>query len=70
MLTAISHELRTPLAAIYGAAVTVRRGDPGVREHEDALLGIIAAEAERLARTIDAVLSVSRLETGTLHVTI
>ncbi len=69
-VSTISHELRTPLAAIYGAAVTVRRGDPGVREHEDALLGIIAAEAERLARTIDAVLSVSRLETGTLHVTI
>jgi PAS domain S-box-containing protein len=69
-VSTISHELRTPLAAIYGAAVTVRRDDAGVREHTDALLGVIAAEAERLARTIDAVLSVSRLETGTLHVTI
>ena len=69
-VSTISHELRTPLAAIYGAAVTVRRNDAGVREHTDALLGVIAAEAERLARTIDAVLSVSRLETGTLHVTI
>jgi signal transduction histidine kinase len=69
-VSTISHELRTPLAAIYGAAVTVRRDDPGVREHKDALLGVIAAETERLARTIDAVLSVSRLETGTLHVRI
>ena len=69
-VSTISHELRTPLAAIYGAAVTVRRDDPAVREHKDALLGVIAAETERLARTIDAVLSVSRLETGTLHVTI
>jgi PAS domain S-box-containing protein len=53
-VSTISHELRTPLAAIYGAAVTVRRDDPAVREHKDALLGVIAAETERLARTIDA----------------
>ena len=28
-ISTVSHELRTPLAAIYGAAMTVRRGGPG-----------------------------------------
>jgi PAS domain S-box-containing protein len=69
-ISTVSHELRTPLAAIYGAAMTVRRGGPGIDERRGELLDVISAEAERLARTINDVLWASRLEAGTLHVSI
>ncbi len=69
-ISTVSHELRTPLAAIYGAAMTVRRGGPGIDERRGELLDVISAEAERLARTINDVLWASRLESGTLHVSI
>jgi PAS domain S-box-containing protein len=69
-ISTVSHELRTPLAAIYGAAMTVRRGGPGIDERQGELLGVIAVEAERLARTINDVLWASRVESGTLHVSI
>jgi PAS domain S-box-containing protein len=69
-ISTVSHELRTPLAAIYGAAMTVRRGGPGIDERRGELLDVISVEAERLARTINDVLWASRLESGTLHVSI
>ena len=69
-ISTVSHELRTPLAAIYGAAMTVRRGGPGIDERQGELLGVIAVEAERLARTINDVLWASRVESGTLHISI
>jgi PAS domain S-box-containing protein len=70
-VSTVSHELRTPLAAIYGAAVTLRRSDLALRsEQRDDLLGVIAAEAERLARTINDVLWASRAEAGTIQVAI
>ena len=69
-IATVSHELRTPLAAIYGAAMTVRRGGAGIDERRGELLDVIAVEADRLARTINDVLWASRLESGTLHVSI
>jgi signal transduction histidine kinase len=66
----ISHELRTPLAAIYGAALTLRRDDPKLEGQRDGLLEIVAAESERLARIVNDILWVSRLESGTLHVAV
>ena len=69
-ISTVSHELRTPLAAIYGAAMTVRRKNPEIRARQDELLDVIAAEAERLARTINDVLWASRLESGTLQFSI
>jgi PAS domain S-box-containing protein len=70
-VSTISHELRTPLAAIYGASMTLQRQDidaANVRKEE--LLQVITTEADRLARTINDVLWASRLESGTLQVTI
>jgi PAS domain S-box-containing protein len=70
-ISTVSHELRTPLAAIYGAAMTLQRPEiesAGVRKDE--LLHVISSEAERLTRTINDVLWASRLESGTLRVTI
>jgi signal transduction histidine kinase len=67
----VSHELRTPLAAIYGAALTLRRGDVRLREpQQTGLLEVIATESDRLARIVNDVLFASRLESGTMQTTI
>jgi two-component system phosphate regulon sensor histidine kinase PhoR len=61
----VSHELRTPLAAVYGAAMTLRRQDVELDDERRArLLAVIASESERLARIIDQVLAASRLDAG------
>jgi signal transduction histidine kinase len=59
----VSHELRTPLTSVYGAAVTLREHelDEGQRK---ALLEIVSTESARLARLLDDVLWVSRLDSG------
>src|SRR5206468_1475401 len=50
-VSTVSHELRTPLAAIYGAAMTLRRRDVAVEESQrDRLLEVVSSEADRLAR--------------------
>jgi PAS domain S-box-containing protein len=67
-VSTISHELRTPLAAIYGAALTLQRQDPQLDDQREKLLDVVAAEAERLARIVNDILWVSRVESGTLHV--
>ena len=62
-VSTISHELRTPLAAIYGAALTLRRDDVLLPEPQrTGLLEVIASESDRLARIVNDVLWVSRLE--------
>ena len=64
-VSTISHELRTPLAAIYGAALTLRRDDVLLPEPQRAgLLEVIASESDRLARIVNDILWVSRLESG------
>jgi signal transduction histidine kinase len=64
-----SHELRTPLAAVYGAAITLRRQelDPKAR---DSMLDLIFHESHRLARIVNDVLWASQLESGRLGTTI
>ena len=70
-VSTVSHELRTPLAAIYGAAMTLRRSDVVLDEAQRAsLLDVVSGEADRLARTVNDILWASRLDTDTLHVTI
>jgi signal transduction histidine kinase len=70
-VSTVSHELRTPLAAIYGAAQTLRREDVALEaEQRDALLTVVAGEADRLARTVNDILWASRLDSDSLHVTI
>jgi PAS domain S-box-containing protein len=70
-VSTVSHELRTPLAAIYGAAVTLRRPDmPLAGGLRDELLAVISSEAERLARIVNDILWTSRIESGGLQVTI
>ncbi len=57
-----SHELRTPLASISGFVETLRgpaRNDAGARDH---FLQIMQNQTQRMARLIDDLLSLSRLE--------
>lgn len=62
----VSHELRTPLAAVYGAAMTLRRRDVELDdERRSRLLAVIASESDRLARIVEQVLAASRLDSGT-----
>jgi PAS domain S-box-containing protein len=70
-VSTVSHELRTPLAAIYGAALTLRREDiPLEPAQQSNLLGVIATESERLARIVNDILWTSRIESGGLQVMI
>ncbi|MGB6118107.1 MAG: ATP-binding protein [Mesorhizobium sp.] len=60
-----SHELRTPLASIAGFIETLRgpaRNDAGAR---DQFLQIMQSQTDRMARLIDDLLSLSRLEMKT-----
>ena len=64
----VSHELRTPLAAIYGAALTLRRDDVELEaELQEKLLEVIAEESDRLAEIVDDLLLATQLDTDTLH---
>jgi two-component system phosphate regulon sensor histidine kinase PhoR len=57
-----SHELRTPLASLAGFIETLRghaRDDAVARER---FLGVMAAQAARMARLIDDLMSLSRIE--------
>ena len=64
----VSHELRTPLAAIYGAAITLRRSDLDLGEDMRAkLLEVVADEADRLAQIVNDVLLASHLDSGQLQ---
>ncbi len=57
-----SHELRTPLAALSGFIDTLKgpaRDDPAARER---FLAIMQVQADRMARLIDDLLSLSRIE--------
>jgi two-component system phosphate regulon sensor histidine kinase PhoR len=57
-----SHELRTPLASLTGFIETLRghaKDDAVARER---FLGVMAAQAGRMARLIDDLLSLSRIE--------
>ena len=60
-LRGVSHNLQTPLTSIRAYA---ERLDA---ERPDRRLGIIAEQAERLSRMVRQLLTVSRLEAGTLH---
>jgi PAS domain S-box-containing protein len=68
-VSTVSHELRTPLAAIYGAAMTLRRSDVALDERQRGqLLDVVSSEADRLARTVNDILWAARLDTETLYV--
>ena len=67
LLRSVSHDLRTPLATIQAVTSDLRSGavyDDNVR---DELLDLVGDEAERLDRLVANLLSMSRIEAGSLR---
>ena len=70
-ISTISHELRTPLGFIKGYVTTLLREDTTWEEAErEEFLRIIDDEADRLRELIDNLLDSSRLESGSLSMTL
>ena len=70
-ISTISHELRTPLGFIKGYVTTLLREDIQWEEsRRQEFLRIIDDEADRLRELIDNLLDSSRLESGTLSMTL
>ena len=68
LVATVSHELRTPLAAIYGAALTLRREDVELEEElKSKLLEVVAEESGRLSEIVNDLLLASQLDTGKLQ---
>ncbi len=57
-----SHELRTPLASLTGFIETLRGHAKDDAKARDRFLGIMQDQAERMARLIDDLMSLSRIE--------
>ena len=67
LLTSIGHDLRTPLASILGAVSALRSyGASYDAAGREELLATAQEQAERLARFVDNLLDMTRLEAGAL----
>jgi two-component system sensor histidine kinase KdpD len=66
MLRSVSHDLRTPLAAIRAIASDLREGVAFDDETRTELLDVVCDEADRLDRLVANLLSLSRIEAGSL----
>ncbi len=64
-----SHELRTPLTSVLGFAKTLfRHGDKISDKDRHEYLGNIVEQGERLARMVSDMLTISRIEGGSLKI--
>lgn len=64
-IATVSHELRTPLTSIKGFAQTLQsRGDMLSPEERTDFLDVMVRHCDRLARIVDTLLLVSRMEAG------
>jgi signal transduction histidine kinase len=62
----LSHELRTPITTIYGGSELLERGlDP---ERQAEVIADIRAESERLARLVEDLLVMTRVERGIVEI--
>ncbi len=57
-----SHELRTPLASLLGFVETLQGSARDDKEARDKFLSIMREQAQRMARLVDDLLSLSRIE--------
>jgi two-component system sensor histidine kinase KdpD len=65
LLSSVSHDLRTPLAAIAGASSSLLENPPSENAAtRQELLQSIVEESRRLARLVDNLLDMTRLESG------
>lgn len=63
----VSHELRTPVTSIKGYAETLLEGALEDKENARDFLKIIYSDSDRLARLIDDLLDLSKIESGKLR---
>jgi two-component system, OmpR family, sensor histidine kinase KdpD len=66
LLRSVSHDLRTPLATIRAVASDLRDGTDYDEPTRAELLDLVGDEAERLDRLVANLLSLSRIEAGSL----
>jgi two-component system sensor histidine kinase KdpD len=66
VLHAISHDLRSPLTAITTATEALRSGPLSAEDREE-LLSVLELESSRLARLVDDLLDLSRIEAGAVN---
>lgn len=66
VLHAISHDLRSPLTGVTAAAGALRGDRLSVKDRAE-LVSVIESEAERLARLIDDLLDLSRIQAGAVN---
>jgi two-component system sensor histidine kinase KdpD len=69
LLSSVSHDLRTPLAVIAGASsALLELGEASDMMQRTALLEEVVEESSRLARLVDDLLSMTRLNAGAITV--
>jgi two-component system, OmpR family, sensor histidine kinase KdpD len=69
LLSSVSHDLRTPLAVIAGASsALLELGESADVTQRTALLEEVVEESNRLARLVDNLLSMTRLDAGAIEV--
>lgn len=69
LLAAVGHDLRTPLASAKAAVTSLRTGDIEWSDEDQSELLLTADESlDRLARLVDNLLDMSRLQAGALSV--
>lgn len=66
LIANVSHELRTPLSLIKGYAETIKDVTGDIKEKRDRQLGIIIDESDRLSLLVNEILSLSRLQAGSI----
>ncbi len=67
LLRSVSHDLRTPLAAIHAVATDLRSGAAYDDQTRDRVLDVLIDETEHLDRLVANLLSMSRIEAGTMR---
>ena len=66
LVATVSHELKTPLAAIKAYTATLREHPNLYEAHREEFLGVVEDQADRLARVVDDMLLITRVESGHL----
>jgi two-component system phosphate regulon sensor histidine kinase PhoR len=69
-VSSVSHELKTPLTSIKAFTTTILRDPNMTDENRRQFLGIIDEESNRLADLIEDLLEISRIESGSLQISL
>ncbi len=69
-LSQVSHELRTPMTSIRSFSEILLEDGTLSDEERNRFAGIVHAESQRLTRLLDELLDISRLESGTINLSL